>query len=130
MIDAAGRTALRLPRTQSEGRHAEPPPPALHLLRRPALAWFFASIFFTVLAHTSLYAFFSLHLDALGYGKQAVGALLLVQALATFMALMMPGAAVALGLLPVEALEGFRWALLGAATVLGGGAGALSQLLK
>ena len=41
-------------------------------------------------------------------------ALLLVQALVTFMALLMPGAAVALGLLPAEALENFRWALLGA----------------
>ncbi|CAD5374448.1 membrane hypothetical protein [Rubrivivax sp. A210] len=67
--------ALRLPRTRAEGRHDQPPPPALHLLRRPALAWFFASIFFTVLAHTALYAFFSLYVVELGYGKAAVGAL-------------------------------------------------------
>ena len=33
-------------------------------------------------------------------------------------------------LVDVEALKRFRWALLGAAAVLGGGAGALSQLLK
>ena len=39
------------------------------------MAWFFASVFFTVLAHTSLYAFFSLYLVSLGYGKAAVGAL-------------------------------------------------------
>jgi MFS transporter, PPP family, 3-phenylpropionic acid transporter len=39
------------------------------------VAWFFASAFFTVLAHTSLYAFFSLYLVSLGYGKGAVGAL-------------------------------------------------------
>jgi PPP family 3-phenylpropionic acid transporter len=45
------------------------------MLRRPEVAWFFASVFFTVLAHTSLYAFFSLYLVSLGYGKAAVGAL-------------------------------------------------------
>jgi PPP family 3-phenylpropionic acid transporter len=39
------------------------------------VAWFFGSIFFTVLAHTSLYAFFSLYLVSLGYGKPVVGAL-------------------------------------------------------
>lgn len=44
------------------------------VLRRPEVAWFFAGIFFTVLAHTSLYVFLSLYLDALGYGKAAVGA--------------------------------------------------------
>jgi len=47
----------------------------LAVLRRPPVAWFFASVFFTVLAHTSLYAFFSLYLDSLGYPKSAVGIL-------------------------------------------------------
>jgi MFS transporter, PPP family, 3-phenylpropionic acid transporter len=45
------------------------------VLRRPAVAWFFGGVFLTVLAHTSLYAFFSLYLVDLGYGKSAVGAL-------------------------------------------------------
>ncbi len=45
------------------------------VLRRPEVAWFFAGIFFTVLAHTSLYVFLSLYLDSLGYPKSAVGAL-------------------------------------------------------
>jgi len=45
------------------------------VLRRPEVAWFFASVFFTVLAHTSVYAFFSLYLDSRGYSKAAVGAL-------------------------------------------------------
>jgi PPP family 3-phenylpropionic acid transporter len=66
--------ALRLPATRSEAVHDEPAPPVLPLLRQPAVAWFFASVFFTVLAHTSLYAFFSLYLVTLGYGKTAVGA--------------------------------------------------------
>lgn len=32
-------------------------------------------MFFTVLAHTAIYAFYSLYLDRLGYGKGQVGAL-------------------------------------------------------
>jgi MFS transporter, PPP family, 3-phenylpropionic acid transporter len=67
--------ALRLPATRSDAVHSERAPPALPLLKQPEVAWFFASIFFTVLAHTSLYAFFSLYLVELGYGKGAVGAL-------------------------------------------------------
>jgi len=67
--------AMRLPATRDDAAHDEPAPPVLPLLRRPEVAWFFASTFFTVLAHTSLYAFFSLYLVSLGYGKAAVGAL-------------------------------------------------------
>lgn len=67
--------AMRLPATHADALHSEPAPPVLPLLRKPEVAWFFASIFFTVLAHTSLYAFFSLYLVSLGYGKGAVGAL-------------------------------------------------------
>lgn len=66
--------ALRLPSTRSEAVHDEAAPPVLPLLRRPAVAWFFGSAFFTVLGHVSLYAFFSLYLVSLGYGKAAVGA--------------------------------------------------------
>ncbi len=67
--------AWRLP-SGHEDRHAgASAPPVLPLLRQPAVAWFLASVFFTVLAHTSLYAFFSLFLVHGGYGKQAVGAL-------------------------------------------------------
>ncbi len=67
--------ALHLPATHTNAQHDEAAPPVLPLLRRPEVAWFFASIFFTVLAHTSLYAFFSLYLVSLGYGKAAVGLL-------------------------------------------------------
>ena len=67
--------ALRLPATHEDAVHDEPAPPVLPLLRQPEVAWFFASVFFTVLAHTSLYAFFSLYLVSLGYGKTTVGAL-------------------------------------------------------
>jgi PPP family 3-phenylpropionic acid transporter len=67
--------ALRLPATRAEAVHDEAAPAVLPLLRRPEVAWFFASAFFTVLAHTSQYAFFSLYLDSLGYSKAAVGGL-------------------------------------------------------
>ena len=67
--------ATRLPRGHEQVSHDEPAPAALPLLKQPEVAWFFASIFFTVLAHTAVYAFFSLYLVHLGYGKTAVGAL-------------------------------------------------------
>ncbi|MFN0186949.1 MAG: MFS transporter, partial [Aquabacterium sp.] len=51
-------------------------------LREPAVAWFFASIFFTVLAHTAMYAFFSLYLVALGYSKTQIGVIWAVSVLA------------------------------------------------
>lgn len=50
----------------------EPIAPAL---RKPAVRWFLASLFFHVMAHFAVYAFFSLYLDALGYSKATIGAL-------------------------------------------------------
>lgn len=67
--------ALRLPSPRDPIVKGEPAPPVWPVLRQPAVAWFFASIFFTVLAHTSVYAFLSLYLVSLGYRKSAVGAL-------------------------------------------------------
>ena len=67
--------AFRLP-PSSEPAHAEPTVKgALVVLREPVVAWFFAGTFLTVLAHTSLYAFYSLYLSSLGYGKGAIGVL-------------------------------------------------------
>lgn len=87
-IDALPWLALLLCGALAAAAWAVPAPPsAAHpakagaatgvweVLRRPAVAWFFAGTFLTVLAHTSLYAFLSLHLVDLGYGKSAVGAL-------------------------------------------------------
>jgi MFS transporter, PPP family, 3-phenylpropionic acid transporter len=48
---------------------------ALAVLRETVVAWFFVGTFLTVLAHTSLYAFYSLYLSSLGYGKGAIGLL-------------------------------------------------------
>ncbi|MBX3588152.1 MAG: MFS transporter [Ramlibacter sp.] len=45
------------------------------VLRRPAVRWFFASLFFHVMAHFSIYGFLSLYLDARGYSKAMIGTL-------------------------------------------------------
>ena len=63
----------RLPHATAERHDASQTPPVLSVLCRPEVAWFFASVFFTVLAHTAMYVFFSLYLDALGYSKTVVG---------------------------------------------------------
>ncbi|MGC4080399.1 MAG: MFS transporter [Rubrivivax sp.] len=72
---------LRLPRGGTDAAPTSAPPPVLPVLRQPAVAWFFFSVALTVMAHTALYAFFSLLLDARGYGKSAVGALWAVSVL-------------------------------------------------
>jgi len=51
----------------------EPKPSLWPVLRQRPVQWFFASAFFHVLAHMGLYIYFSLHLDALGYGKDVIG---------------------------------------------------------
>ena len=66
---------LRLPVDAVDRHGHERPPPVWSVMRRPEVAWFFASCFFTVLAHTALYAFFSLYLDDQGFGKSTVGLL-------------------------------------------------------
>ena len=77
LFAALAITAWRLP-THANASPALPAPAAvgvLAVLRRPVVAWFFAGVFLTVLAHTSLYIFFSLYLVELGYGKTAIGLL-------------------------------------------------------
>jgi MFS transporter, PPP family, 3-phenylpropionic acid transporter len=68
--------AWRLPPgVSSHTASATAAPGVLAVLRRPVVIWFFAGVFLTVLAHTSLYIFFSLYLVELGYGKTAIGLL-------------------------------------------------------
>jgi len=67
--------AWRLPASREAAHPGGPVPTVWPVLRQPPVAWFFASVFCLVLAHTGLYAFFSLYLDAMGYGQSAVGAL-------------------------------------------------------
>lgn len=67
--------SLRLPGAADPRPAHGQVPAVLTVLRQPVVAWFFASVFFTVLAHTGLYTFFSLYLDELGHGKSTVGLL-------------------------------------------------------
>ena len=78
---AVGLTAIviaawRLPRRAAVQHDADQAPVSIGAtLRRPEVGWFFLGMFFTVLAHTAIYAFYSLYLDRLGYSKGQVGAL-------------------------------------------------------
>ena len=64
---------LRLPDAPATAADDGPAPPVRSVLRRPAVAWFFGGVALTVLAHTALYAFFSLYLAEQGHGEGVVG---------------------------------------------------------
>ena len=51
------------------------------VFRQKKSRWFFITLFFHVLSHISVYTFFSLYLDELGYGKDMIGALWAVSVL-------------------------------------------------
>jgi MFS transporter, PPP family, 3-phenylpropionic acid transporter len=59
-----------------EPAHADEVQPSVWpVLRQPPVRWFFAAVFFHVLAHIFIYVFFSLYLDSLGYSKTVIGLL-------------------------------------------------------
>jgi PPP family 3-phenylpropionic acid transporter len=65
-----------LPNVREAAHHEQAPrEPIAPALRRPAVRWFFASLFFHVMAHFAIYGFYSLYLDGLGYSKSTIGAL-------------------------------------------------------
>jgi MFS transporter, PPP family, 3-phenylpropionic acid transporter len=63
--------------THHEDRH----PDVWPVLRQPVVRWFFAAVFFHVMAHIFIYVFFSLYLDSLGYSKTVIGLLWAVSVL-------------------------------------------------
>lgn len=68
--------ALWLPDVRDKPAHADAPRESIApVLRQPAVQWFFASLLFHVMGHVAVYAYFSLYLDAWGYGKGMIGAL-------------------------------------------------------
>jgi PPP family 3-phenylpropionic acid transporter len=67
--------ALRVPASHEAPLATPQAASALEVLREPVVAWFFAGVFLTVLAHTSLYAFYSLYLASLGYDTGTIGLL-------------------------------------------------------
>lgn len=50
-------------------------PSIRRVVHQPAVRWLFATVFWHVLAHVAMYAFFSLYLDHLGYSKTVIGLL-------------------------------------------------------
>ncbi len=69
--------AWRLPRQSARlaAAHDNAGKGVWQVLRQPVVAWFMTGVFFTVLSHTSLYAFLSLYLDSLGYSNSTIGVL-------------------------------------------------------
>jgi MFS transporter, PPP family, 3-phenylpropionic acid transporter len=68
--------AWRLPDVrEAPAPHQAEREPVLPVLRQPVVRWFFASLFFHVMAHFAIYAFLSLYLDSLGYSKAMIGTL-------------------------------------------------------
>jgi PPP family 3-phenylpropionic acid transporter len=81
-------------------------------LRQPVVRWFFASLFFHVMAHFAVYGFLSLYLDGLGYSKATIGALWAVSVIVEIAWFYGQGRLI--GRFPME-----RWlAICAAATVL------------
>jgi PPP family 3-phenylpropionic acid transporter len=71
-----------LPDVREKPAHAqERGEPVLPVLRQPVVRWFFASLFFHVMAHFAIYGFLSLYLDARGYSKAMIGLLWAVSVL-------------------------------------------------
>jgi PPP family 3-phenylpropionic acid transporter len=104
---------LRLPDAREPAAaHAREKLPIGPVLRVPAVRWFFASLFFQVMSHFAIYAFLSLYLDSLGYGKGTIGLLWALSVVAEILWFFLQGRL--LGLLAMP-----RWLLAcGIATVL------------
>lgn len=64
-----------LPDFKEAAHHEAVHPDIGPVLRQPPVRWFFAAVFFHVLAHIFIYVFFSLYLDSLGYSKTVIGLL-------------------------------------------------------
>jgi len=74
-LAAVALSTWRLPDAR-EPVHIEASRPRIWpVLRQPTVAWFFAAVFFHVLAHIFIYIFLSLYLDSLGYSKTVIGLL-------------------------------------------------------
>ena len=83
---AVNLSVWRLPHRRDQVQAGQDKPSVLPLLLQPHNLSFFASVFFHVLAHFSIYVFFSLYLDALGYGKLMIGVLWGVSVVAEILA--------------------------------------------
>mgnify|MGYP006142576987 FL=1 len=74
-LAAVALSTWRLPDAREPVHIEQVRPRIWPVLRQPAVAWFFAAVFFHVLAHIFIYIFLSLYLDSLGYSKTVIGLL-------------------------------------------------------
>jgi MFS transporter, PPP family, 3-phenylpropionic acid transporter len=74
-LAAVALSAWLLPDFREPAHAVEDQPGVWPVLRQPPVRWFFAAVFFHVLAHIFIYIFFSLYLDSLGYSKTVIGLL-------------------------------------------------------
>ncbi|MCV0438109.1 MAG: MFS transporter [Hydrogenophaga sp.] len=74
-LAAVALSTWLLPDVREPAHTSERPQPVGPVLRQPPVRWFFAAVFFHVLAHIFIYIFFSLYLDSLGYSKTVIGLL-------------------------------------------------------
>jgi PPP family 3-phenylpropionic acid transporter len=74
-IAAVAVSAWCLPSVREPVLAQEDKESVLPLMRQRSVQLFFGAAFFHVLAHISIYVFFSLYLDALGYDKTTIGLL-------------------------------------------------------
>jgi len=74
-LAAVALSAWMLPDFREPAHAVEDQPGVWPVLRQPPVRWFFAAVFFHVLAHIFIYIFFSLYLDSLGYSKTVIGLL-------------------------------------------------------
>jgi PPP family 3-phenylpropionic acid transporter len=109
---AAGTLAIVLIATMKLPDVREPPAahdavkePIGPVLRNPSVQWFFAALFFQVMSHFSVYAFFSLYLDSIGYGKSTIGLLWALSVVAEIVWFFLQGRLI--GLMPMP-----RWMLV------------------
>jgi len=109
---AAGTLAIVLIATMKLPDVREPPAahgtvrePIGPVLRSRAVQWFFASLFFQVMSHFSVYAVFSLYLDSIGYGKSTIGLLWALSVVAEIVWFFLQGRLI--GLMPMP-----RWMLV------------------
>ena len=72
---AVNISVWQLPQHREAPLAGQDKPSVLPVFLKPHNLSFFASVFFHVLAHFSVYIFFSLYLDSLGYSKLMIGVL-------------------------------------------------------
>jgi len=70
---AVNLSCWSLPDSRETVAHVQGQAGFWQVLNQPQSRWFFVTLFFHVLSHVSIYTFFSLYLDELGYGKDMIG---------------------------------------------------------